>query len=1092
MSVLFPAPQEEDPAVAASSPQETALQRGRQALEDGRLQAAEDLFRTAAWGRETRGAALAGLLQVAAAKSDPDQQALAALRLWWFQSNDRGLAKLDSDVRAALPRKDGAPAKLAKARASAVRTLLSATNRLPEKASLSRALWLAAATEVVAEGNPLLEQAGSQVGLWEQEDCRPDTVSVLRDAQHAVEQALAAGRYAEALAGARWLHGCAVQASFKHLKEEVPDLSAIRAAASAAMNRARFHLREQNLGFYSLKELGDLSPEEKAAASRRHEDWGRAAATDSPNGWYRVETVCGLTTLFACADAVENHHRRLARWFGRDPFENRPGTVRLVPHAHGLEAEGSPFWWAGGFQGGDTTTLQFTMSDRESLGRGLTHELTHRFDGALYPHGLPSWLVEGKAVYTAGAYRHEKDMETLGRYFGRGAAYATLNKGYHRPGPLRELIQGKQEEYRDNYSAGHALFSYLHTWMPPGEDRFLYRDALQDFMNRPPKGGAEAWFVGHFADGKEGRPQGLEAFCDRFGEFLHAFIAKEPPSWVGDYPNPGGRGAPRVFDTMTWPNLRRRVKPGLGEFHAGAMGRWLQSQGQEEKAIAMLEWARSRQDLGAEDLELLQRLYRREGKAGEATAVALERFRLGVGPAPDLSQSMGSLAAPHRALLKLWRAYRAEAEGYRGQGLLLTAGSLEAKASALARVLGLKEEFEEENADAVADCDPPVSLGQFGWETSTLGDTPSTGPWYVESDFLILGRSREEGATTDRSRSVAARPIFLHRQFPVQGSYSLHAQIFPQTTFVDFSIVLGFQGGNRYAEFRLSSGDWDYSTGRDAVEEVHGLRLQFGDGRMRDQALWGHRRRFDLPFEKTQAGPTSIEITLTVSGAGALFFVDGEAVAFLRNGDGQAFEGMLGFAVHRGAIRIQQPAFQRHHKFGDLHCDCLAWPEDWHPMRPSAWSWETMEGRRAVGLDLGPEGSFLVWVPYRGMPEEMSLEDAREIAAYQAFTGVRPAEEIPGGLPRRWLVAFPQPLMDAVEDPYALKTREPVAEYFVHPRHPGLDLWVDRSFAGELPLEREILGEPEDLLFFIDADGVIRAVDELDALVNWLRVRQGY
>ncbi len=69
-----------------------------------------------------------------------------------------------------------------------------------------------------------------------------------------------------------------------------------------------------------------------------------------------------------------------------------------MPEACGLESEGAPFWWAGGFQSGDLTVLRSAWSDVEGLGRGLTHELTHRFVHFYLP-GAPRWLNEGLAKY---------------------------------------------------------------------------------------------------------------------------------------------------------------------------------------------------------------------------------------------------------------------------------------------------------------------------------------------------------------------------------------------------------------------------------------------------------------------------------------------------------------------------------------------------------------------------------------------------------------------------------------------------------------------------------------------------------------------
>src|SRR5690606_29548560 len=117
------------------------------------------------------------------------------------------------------------------------------------------------------------------------------------------------------------------------------------------------------------------------------------------------------------------------RLYGQDPFLDRPGTVRIVPEAEGLEAEGVPYWWAGGFQSGDLTVLRFSASNIPDLGRGLTHELTHRFDGATYP-GLPAWLMEGKAVWTGGAYDAMTDEEFIANDANAGTMDQTMRKGY--------------------------------------------------------------------------------------------------------------------------------------------------------------------------------------------------------------------------------------------------------------------------------------------------------------------------------------------------------------------------------------------------------------------------------------------------------------------------------------------------------------------------------------------------------------------------------------------------------------------------------------------------------------------------------------
>ena len=138
-----------------------------------------------------------------------------------------------------------------------------------------------------------------------------------------------------------------------------------------------------------------------------------------------------------------------------------------MPEASGLESEGAPFWWAAGFQGGDTTTVRFSCGTIEGLGHLLTHELTHRFDGAIYP-GIPSWLAEGKAVWTGGAYGKAEDETFVDAWADVGAIEAAFLKGYGDLGKFTKLISGTLDDYRDNYTAGFALYVYLTTRKPQG------------------------------------------------------------------------------------------------------------------------------------------------------------------------------------------------------------------------------------------------------------------------------------------------------------------------------------------------------------------------------------------------------------------------------------------------------------------------------------------------------------------------------------------------------------------------------------------------------------------------------------------------
>ena len=187
------------------------------------------------------------------------------------------------------------------------------------------------------------------------------------------------------------------------------------------------------------------------------------------------------------------------------------------------------------------------MSTIPGLGRGITHELTHRFDGAIYP-GLPGWLVEGKASWTAGAYGSMKEENFVPNHCSYGTQAGTLRLGYDEADKLREIVAGTQEEYRDNYTAGYSLYVYLNTWIgsedvdgeefgeegswpPPAEGEAqrerapLYHDALQKFMeerkrlrNDPVK-----VFEAYFCDGENGRPADFDEFSERFTRWLRGF-----------------------------------------------------------------------------------------------------------------------------------------------------------------------------------------------------------------------------------------------------------------------------------------------------------------------------------------------------------------------------------------------------------------------------------------------------------------------------------------------------------------------------------------------------------------------------------------
>src|SRR5262249_21630075 len=172
-----------------------------------------------------------------------------------------------------------------------------------------------------------------------------------------------------------------------------------------------------------------LDHEQRDAFTLAHRGWAAPAVALSTTGRYRIETICGFETLLGAAQTVELHHARLVAHFGNDPFVGRPGTGRIVPEVHDLETEGAPFWWAGGFQGGDRTVIRFAWSNVPAMGRLLTHELTHRFDGVVHPF-LGSWYGEGHACWTAAHYSRMRAADCTEDFLDKGTVAHTYGLGY--------------------------------------------------------------------------------------------------------------------------------------------------------------------------------------------------------------------------------------------------------------------------------------------------------------------------------------------------------------------------------------------------------------------------------------------------------------------------------------------------------------------------------------------------------------------------------------------------------------------------------------------------------------------------------------
>ncbi|MCZ6598427.1 MAG: hypothetical protein O7B99_12365, partial [Planctomycetota bacterium] len=847
-----------------------------------------------------------------------------ALTLWshaWYAAaaDASGKARPKGDARRLVPRDRAALARVAEARALAVEELakLAETRRRRGKKrseELVVAWWAERlALELARPAPALLAAHGAE--LDHELDVPADPhVPVIAALENAIAAAFANGRYGEAIRAARCLRGLARQASFKDLQGPAPDgMDAVERAAADALARARAALERSSSEPWTVAELERLLAEQGESFTREHASFALPGVALTPRGWYRVETDCGFETLLGVAQTIELHHERLAKWYGEDPFVGREGTCRIVPEAYGLEAEGVPFWWAGGFQGGDVTTMRFACGTIEGLGHGLTHELTHRFDGALYP-GQMAWLTEGKAVWTGAAYGGAIDTSFVENHALFGTIERAWIKGYGRLANLEQLIEGTIDDYRDNYFAGYALYVYLKTSRDE-EGRKLYAEALEPYMagsrrgNRRPR----EWFERFFADGKDGRPADLEELAGRFEHFISGFYWQDRKPWTKSYT----RGVPDtakwtkyVYDQPTWVWSRVRAEPAFGEAQARQAGELLAELGREDAATAALVWALAvdgRTPAVERELALLLRELGRKDAAW-----ALEQTLAFPVAAPGAPSPFGKDLRRTSALLA---ALREAAESCSADGRALAASALAADHDRLAMWLG---------AEPLAIPRPRASapLHPFDRPAERLGGWTEDGLtsyeelrvphlWYAADDgTLHVGRKKPRAGTGQLDRRAHQRHAFTRSDlWLAPGTYKVSCRVQLTTSYVSAAMVIGYARRDRNVRVGFTAGDFLYAIGnKEGAKEIQSVHWSVRGLRTRDGALPGSRPRGTVDFGRPR---TAFELELLVEDAAVHVYVNGERRGTYHTVDGAPIEGYVGFATSMGAIRVHDVEVQR-------------------------------------------------------------------------------------------------------------------------------------------------------------------------------------
>ena len=1001
---------------AAGDPLRLRLDAGEQALARGERSEAYGHFLRALLLDEEAALVHAGLL--AAAEEDADAQRLWALDLAGTADLGRAGAGLPAGERGRIER-------LAQLRVAAVEELAAFARAREKKAGRAPderlvALWARRLALELADPVPALRRAW-RVELAPEpaltEDVHGPVVAAL---QRLLPASLGRGDAVTAFRAARILQGLVAQTGFHGLQGPAPrDLEKLRRPAAEGLAQARRMLRERDPRAsrqWTVAELEALGPAEADAFTRAHASPATPGVALSPSGLYRIETECGHATLLGAASTVEDHHRRLALWLGSDPFADdpgpggdRPGIVRIVPGFDGLEGEGITTWWAQGQQEGDVSTVRFACGSVEDLGRVVTHELTHRFDGALHP-GLPRWLSEGRAVWAAGAYAHSSDEETVEAFGDFARMEAAFRGGFGRPDLLQALIEGTLGDGRHDYVAGFALYLYLETWEDE-EGRAPYRERLAELMRTAGGTGARrgeplARFVELFADGEDGRPRGFAAFAEAFGAFLRGFHWREREPWTRRYvPSvvvPGRE--PWIYDGPTWVFSRRRAEPSFGQDQARLAAALLAEAGKTGEALRAHVWARAADGRDPRAERGLLELLLRERREDAAWVVRAELAR---GAAPAAAAELG--AAPFAGALPrthaLLDAWDEAARAWREEGLLLAAAALGAQAEHLAARLGSAAARDAARAagpgngagedpggeagarELLHPFDPPPRhLGADGWvEDGLTGfeERRVEGLWHETPErHLVVGRERPASFTGRTDRAAHERDAYARTAgWILSGSYRIRGRVRFTTAYVRGAIVLGSTRRDRNVRLAFEAGNFEYAIGDSDVEPAFDALLWRLDClRERDPALPGSLG--DGSFAFGRAVP-SFAFELVVDGPVLRVSIDGEHVATYHTVDGAPIEGHVGFAAGYGAFEVQEPTLERLERSrraggagrsGEpLALDLAA---------SSAPPFEDLTNLPALGLDPPPQGALLLWVPRPTLDE--ALDAARTLGEHLA------------------------------------------------------------------------------------------------------------
>jgi len=982
--LLLVLPLVQTPEVSPSDPAGPMLAAGRRARDAGNLKKARIDFEAALAFRPHDPELLTERLSVA---SEGDGRALWSQVLWEAIADERGRGRLPKAASSLVSGGVETQAVI-KARAAAFKELVSLAKskvRRNDPGDLAVAWWARRLALELAQVQPGLvagvaaEDLDPRHRLANEDDWR----EVPRALEKLWIRAAASGRTSLVIEAARIVVGLAAQAGFVNLKGEAPPenfRANMGGTASNALAQARRRLKEQAGRPWTIPELDEQIAAQEESFTREHDSFGLPGTALSPREWYLVETDCGFQTLRGVAATIERHHTRLVNFYGEDPFTERQGLVRIVPLAAGLESEGAPFYWAAGFQGGDTTVFRFSAGTIEGLGHGLTHELTHRFDGALCP-GQPSWLTEGKAVWTGSAYGHSEETEFVPNHVNKGTLRSVYGAGWSRENKLRELLIPDLEDYRANYSAGYALYVFLNTWVPvvdeldedgkplpehlaevvPGAGP-LFQGRLNSFMSNAGRGAGDrmAQFEGLFCDGRDGRPEDFATFCRTYARFLRGFNAMNPAAWTDRYTSqvPGVASSPLIYDEPTWVWSRNRTEPYFGDAQAEEAGMLLDREGQRKDAALAFLWAMQLEGrLGVAEERLVGALEASGASAG-AWAIAQQRvFPL------HAVQTDRPRALSLKRTMKLLATLEVAATSHKEHEWRQSAARFTADHDRLARWLGEPELLDHaptNEATAWRSVHPVEGSAWVEEELVGHDDPFPTGNWFSAPDGdLGVGR-RKARSGTGRFGGANRGAVFVRgSHYELPGTYLLKTRVRFTTTYASGQVILGWGRRDRAVTIGISGAASTLEGNRDEEPKLRHVSWSMTGGFERDRSLQGAEPSAKI---KLLQPSSAIEVELLVDGASASLYINGERQGTYHMTDGTPIEGYIGFSSSAGAFRIEHPVVERLDRPRMLLVPGLdSAGLDIASGRTLVFS--ELEGRLVAGIPPRTQGTLMLWVP---------------------------------------------------------------------------------------------------------------------------------